>query len=133
MDSQIKGDLAELRVATELKKNGWDVLQPYSENQLYDIVAHRPGEFVKIQVKHGVLRGESVEFRCYSSNPSGRIQYTPDDIDGFAVYSSEVDKLFWVPIAAANSTKMAINTQRSDAKNPERFFIFEDMFFKLYE
>jgi len=41
MDTQQKGDLAEIKIAAELKRLGWDVLLPFGDGHRYDLVAER--------------------------------------------------------------------------------------------
>jgi len=129
---QVKGDHAELRVQSLLKRYGWHVLVPHSEANKYDVVAERDGEFVRIQVKSSVYDGTSVTFRCYSSNTdksgNNRVDYTSNDIDGFAVYNAATDAAFWVPIAEANADKMAINMDCESAVNPANEYDFADRF-----
>lgn len=128
MHSQQKGDLAELKIAAELKRLGWDVLIPFGDGHRYDLVAERDDEYAKVQVKHGTITGDSVEFRCYCSSEGGNKTYTSDEIDGFAVYSSVNDDCYWVDIGEANETKMALNLLDSTAKNPASEYWLSDRF-----
>lgn len=128
MDSQQKGDLAEIKIAAELKRLGWDVLLPFGDGHRYDLVAERDDEYKKLQVKHGTITRDSVEFRCYCSGEDGNKSYTADEIDGFAVYSSVNDDCYWVDIHEANETKMALNLLDNDAKNPASDFWLSDEF-----
>lgn len=130
--TQVKGDHAELRVQSLLKRYRWNVLVPFSESQKYDIVAERNGEFVRIQVKSSVYDDTSVTFPCYCSNSSksgnNRTDYTEADIEGFAVYNASIDTAFWVPVSEANKNTMAINMQEDSARNPVSEYQFADRF-----
>ena len=129
---QIKGDHAELRIASKAKSLGWTVLFPHSESKKYDMVLERDGEFVRTQVKSSIRKGQSIEFRCSTLKGGvGGLQrtfYTDDEIDGFAVYNDEVEQCFWVPIGDANEKKMAINLEDSSAKNPASEYRFAHRF-----
>jgi len=128
MDSQTKGDLAELRIASEFKRLGWDVLIPFGDGHRYDLVAERDDTYIKSQVKHGTITRDCVEFRCYCSSDGQNSTYTADEIDGFAVYSSVNDDCYWVDVDEANQTKMALNITDNSAKNPASNYWFTDKF-----
>lgn len=131
-DTQQKGDHAELRIASRLKRFGWNVLVPYSESQPYDLVAERDGEFVRLQVKSSTFDGTSITFMCYCSNSSksgqNRTDYTKDDADGIAVYNSAADVCLWVPISDTNKNTMSINVIDASARNPVNEYLFESRF-----
>lgn len=131
MDSHTKGDHAELRVAAELKRCGWNVLVPYDENGPYDLVAERDGTFRRIQVKASTFNGTSIVFKCYNSQNKSRNNktvYTEDTIDGFGVYSNEIDECYWVPVEDATNTSAAINITDNDAKRPANEYRLGDRF-----
>lgn len=132
MIPQTKGDHSELRVASRLKRLGWSVLFPFSDNKKYDIVAENNGEYRRIQVKTGRYIGPSVKFHCYNSNSArsgnNMTEYTSTDIDGFAVYCDETCDMFWVPISDSNSKTMRINVDQDGADNPADEYGFDDAF-----
>lgn len=131
MNQQHKGDHAELRIAAELKRYGWTVLVPHADNTLYDIVAERDGEFVRLQVKSSRFTGTSVVFNCYNSANKGRSNrttYTDDDIDGFGVYCDVTDECYWVPVAERTESTCSLNVRDADAKRPANEYLFEHRF-----
>lgn len=128
MNTQDKGDHAELRIAAELKKHGWSVLFPYTESQQYDLVAEKD-EFVRIQVKSSNCIGGAVKFHCYCSNSSksgnNETQYTEDDIDGIAVFNEDTGKCYWIPVSDINRYSMTLS---EDGKNSFSKYSFERRF-----
>jgi Holliday junction resolvase len=42
---------AELRFAAELTRKGWEIFLPYGEDNPIDILAHKKGDYLKLQVK----------------------------------------------------------------------------------
>ena len=62
-----KGDLAELKVACDLRRRGYLVLIPFGEAAPYDLVIDRNGNLERVQVKYRD-RGErtAIEVPCYS-------------------------------------------------------------------
>jgi PD-(D/E)XK endonuclease len=67
-----KGDLAELKVACDLRRRGYLVLIPFGEEAPYDIVIDRDGKLERIQVKYRD-RGDGavIEVPCYSQTVIG--------------------------------------------------------------
>lgn len=130
--TQQKGDHAELRVASRLKWHGWTVLEPFTDNKKYDLVAEDDGEFVRIQVKSARGDDGSVTFSCYGPNSSksgnNRTDYTSDDIEGIAVYARHADDYFWVPVDDLNRHTMTVNLSDDTATNPASEYRFADRF-----
>lgn len=132
MNTQDKGDHAELRVASALKRCGWTVLMPYSESKKYDLVAERDGEFVRVQVKSSRWTGTSIKFPCYCSNSSksgsNRTDYTREEIDGFGVYCDQYETCFWIPVEESNRNSMSLNAYDVSAENPANEYLLRDRF-----
>ena len=98
MHKKTKGSVAELAVATRLMKEGWRVSFPYGENARYDLVAEREGRFVRIQVKYTTPKSGVLPVNCCSSNNWSVLQYTPEEIDIVAVYNSQDERIYFVPV-----------------------------------
>jgi len=93
LNSVNKGDASEAAVIAELKKRGYTVLQPFGDNQRYDIVVEDDG-FERIQIKTArkVEEGKiSFDTSNNHSNMSGvkRKTYTENEIDSFIAYFQE--------------------------------------------
>lgn len=107
MDTQTKGDLAELRVAAALRSLGHTVLLPFTESEQYDLVADTGDEFVKVQVKYTSTDDDGrVKVSCYGPNSSksgnNTTFYTADDIDGIAAFCGDTNECFWIPYSDLN-------------------------------
>lgn len=86
-----KGDLAELKVATDLANRGCCISIPFGEDCDYDLVADASGFLHRVQVKYTESDGEVVAVRCMShSLTNGKIRqtkhYTAELVDWIAVY-----------------------------------------------
>ncbi len=46
-----KGDLAELKVASDIRQRGHQIALPYGEDWLFDLVVLRYGKLERVQVK----------------------------------------------------------------------------------
>ncbi len=96
------GEISEAQVLAAFLKNGEIVLTPFGDNQRYDLVLDRSGEFLRVQVKTGRLRGGAVRFATASSGGvtghNRRVSYR-DSADLFAVYCPETDKVYVLTVA----------------------------------
>jgi PD-(D/E)XK endonuclease len=96
-----KGDLAELKVATDLIERGYQVAIPFGEDWDFDLVLWRARRFERIQVKYAASRDGVIPVRCRShSLTNGKVRrtkhYTADLIDWLAVYDRNTDRCFYV-------------------------------------
>jgi hypothetical protein len=130
MNTNDKGNHAELRVAARLKSLGYTVLTPFAEETKYDIVVDTDDGFVKMQVKSSNLKDGRVVFNCHSTpwvDASEATQYTADEIDGFAVFNNSRDECYWVPLEDANDYTMTLNPD-DDSKHPTCDYLLENNF-----
>jgi PD-(D/E)XK nuclease superfamily protein len=97
-----KGDLAELKVATDLVARGYKVAFPYGEDWDYDLVLCRGERLERVQVKYSRSDGAVVPVRCRShSLTNGKVRatkrYTAKTIDWLAVYDATTERCFYIP------------------------------------
>ncbi len=101
-DPNLKGNVAELKIAAEATRLGVDVLRPMTEHCRYDLVFEVDGRLHRIQCKWGRLRGALVKTKLASNRltPSGYVRgtYSLDEIDAVAVYCGELDRCYLLPI-----------------------------------
>lgn len=114
MNTQTKGDMAELEVAAALRGMGYTVLFPFTESQQYDLVVDTGDEFVRVQVKFATHKGDGrLKVSCYGPNSSksgnNKTFYTEDDIDGIAAYCAVMDECFWVPFEDLNKYSFTLS------------------------
>jgi hypothetical protein len=98
-----KGDLAELRVAADLRARGYKVAFPYGEDWDYDLILCREdGSLERVQVKYARSDGRVILVRPRShSLTNGKVRatkmYTSAIIDWLAVWDASVDRCFYIP------------------------------------
>src|SRR4051794_17681028 len=100
-----KGDLAELMVAADLRRRGYQIAIPFGEDCDYDLVVDRHGKLERVQVKYATSDGLIVVVRCRShSLTNGRVRatkrYTADTVDWIAVWEPTTSVSYYVPSAA---------------------------------
>src|SRR5580692_8541807 len=94
------GERSEGMVLAALLRAHKVVLQPFGDNQRYDLVVDDNGTFSRVQCKTARLKGGVLVFdTCSSQTHRGRgKQGYKGQIELFAVYSPDLDKTYLVPV-----------------------------------
>lgn len=112
LSTQEKGLASEAKAISYLVDRGFTVLEPFGDNERYDIVIEDDGEFERIQVKTGKLKDSYIDFKLSSnrSHASGVTHkpYTSDEVDSFIVVCHELEELYYVPIDDVGSSSMRL-------------------------
>lgn len=135
-DPKSKGELSEGMVLAALLRAGKVVLQPFGDNQRYDLVIDENGVFVRIQCKTGKLSSDGsflIFSTCSSQNhrEMGKQDYR-GQIELFGVYSPELDKVYFVPVdqvglrSACLRIKPTANKQNKGVRLASDFSSFPD-------
>ena len=107
MDTQTKGDLAELRIASAIRRQGHTILVPFTESEQYDLAVDTGDRFIRVQVKYAKLQDNgTVKVSCLGTNSTktgnNTTFYTEDQIDGIACFCGDLERSFWVPFDEMN-------------------------------
>jgi hypothetical protein len=103
LNKKAKGDLAELKVAADLRARGYKIAFPYGEDWDFDLILCREsGALERVQVKHAQTDGRVILIRARSSSlTNGKVRqvkhYTADMIDWLAAWEPTLDRCFYVP------------------------------------
>ena len=98
-----KGTLAELAVATEAARLGFEVLKPLSDGCAYDLILDTHTRLLRVQCKtarlvDGALAVHAQRCRRIAGGGIRRRTYSADEIDLVAAYSPELDRCFAVRV-----------------------------------
>jgi hypothetical protein len=97
-----KGAIAETAIIHAAVKLGVDVYKPLSDGTRYDLIFDTAGMLLRIQCKWARRYGDVVVVRCYSNRRArdGMVRrvYTAREVDAFAVYCAELDRVYFLPI-----------------------------------
>lgn len=106
------GEITEGVILSKFLLNGYVVLQPFGDNQRYDLVIEKNKKFKTVQCKTGRVRNGSVYFNT-SSNAGGnnRKSYI-SEIDFFAVYCPENKQCYLIPIDKAPKSSMVLRIEK---------------------
>jgi len=105
LNRKAKGDLAELKVAADLRDRGYKLAFPYGEDWDFDLILGRDdGALERVQVKYARSNGRVVEVRARSQSlTNGKVRttkrYTSAIIDWLAVWVVDLDRCFYIPAA----------------------------------
>lgn len=117
-----KGQQAEAIVMAELVRRGITVLQPFGDNERYDLVVDSGDDFHRIQVKTGRIDNGSIVFDIKSTGVNAHSTehepYSEDEIDFFAGYCFERDEVYIIPIQETGSHKMSLRFEKADRNYP---------------
>jgi PD-(D/E)XK endonuclease len=96
----VNGEIAEVAVMLALLKKGKVVLHPHGNGQRYDLVIDEEGHFSRVQVKAGWLTSDKsvLRFNACSNNKGYSRQLYHGQIEFIAVYCSELNTVYLVPI-----------------------------------
>ena len=120
-----KGDLAELKVASDLAGRGCSISLPFGEDCDYDLIADFEGILHRVQVKYTDSDGKVINVRCIShSLTNGKIRrtkhYTADTIDWIAVYDRTSDRCYYLPARELGTGRSMLHLRLVPARNGQR-------------
>jgi len=123
LNRKAKGDLAELKVAADLRSRGYKVAFPYGEDWDFDlIVCRHSGELERVQVKRARSDGRVIPVRCRShSLTNGKVRetkhYTAAMIDWLAVWECTLDRCFYIPASELGDGMSTLLLRVAPARN----------------
>lgn len=103
-------------VVKELHKLNLNVFSELGDLSKIDLIVETENKLVKVQVKYARLNHGRISLSVRKSGPNGyRYNYTESDVDVFAVYCPDTDKVYWIPAkhACEFSSAMSMNSETS--------------------
>ena len=97
MDTKRIGDVSQLMVEAALLVKGYSVLVPIGDNDRYDFVIEKDGDFKKVQCKTGRIKSGAVRFRTCNYNRKGERNSYAGEVDYFGVYCPDNGMCYLVP------------------------------------
>lgn len=132
------GEYSEIVIAERLLRAGYNVLTPYGDSLRYDLVIEdADGHFWRVQCKTAWLEkrsnNEVVKFATASSHyhyRSGTYDHGHRGYQGqveyFAVYSPDLDKVYLIPISHAGASDMSLRLTLPKGRNQHGIKMAED-------
>jgi PD-(D/E)XK endonuclease len=123
LNKKAKGDLAELKVAADLRARGYRIAIPYGEDWDFDLILCRAdGSFERVQVKYARSNGSVIQVQaCSHSLTNGKVRatkyYTAATIDWLAVWEPSLDRCFYLPAADLGAGMNYLTLRLSPSRN----------------
>jgi PD-(D/E)XK endonuclease len=120
-----KGDLAELKVASDLVARGHRIAIPYGEDCDYDLIADTGNRLHRIQVKYTASDEAKVTVRCRSlSLTNGKAKkykhYTAEMVDWIAVYHRASDSCYYIDASELGDGRVELTLRLTPPRNGQR-------------
>ncbi len=123
MDSNTKGAIAEMEIATAAVRLGVPALRPIAEHGRYDLCLEIGGRLLRVQCKWGRLKGEVVAIHVGTCRltPKGyiRTSYQPSEVDLVGVYCGDLDRCFLLPVSVV-AEKTVVHLRLAPPLNGQR-------------
>jgi prevent-host-death family protein len=136
MDTNRKGAIAEMKIATAATELGVPVLRPMTERERYDLAFELGGRLLRVQCKWasfdeaaGVIK---VGLQGSWLSPHGyvRSSYAEGEIDLLAVYCGDLDRCYLLPCSLV-AGRQAIYLRLSPPRNGQRACINWEVDFRF--
>ena len=122
LNLKAKGDLAELKVATDLMSRGYKIALPYGEDWDYDLILCRDAKLERVQVKHTRSDGNVIIIRCRSQSlTNGKVravkQYTARTVDWIAAYDATSDRCYYLAADLLGTGRSMLSLRLTPSRN----------------
>lgn len=130
MNTKKIGNIGEAKILCKFVEMGIPIYIPFGDNERADLIAEFNGKLNKIQVKTSIKAENGKMIFDLTSSTMHRKEgvkhiYTDNEIDYFACYNVERDKLFLIPIDQAPNTAITIRYEKPK-NNQIKGIIFEN-------
>jgi hypothetical protein len=107
-----QGLAAEHTFISKMLVKGYDVLSPASPGAPYDLVLHRDGRFIKVQVKSTGYK-ESNRYKVnIAKGCKVKTRYNSSEVDVFAIYLEPEDLWYLIPFDSTGGViKVALSAE----------------------
>lgn len=129
MTTKQMGNIGEAKVLSKFVEMQIPVYIPFGDNEKADLIADFNGKLQRIQVKTCEKAEDGKMIFSLVSSTEHRKQgtkhcYTSEEIDYFALYNIERDKLFLISITEENLPTTAVTIRYIKPKNNNQYKIF---------
>lgn len=117
-----KGDIAEQAVIFDLTKKNYTLFSPITKDPVCDLIGiNKENILIRFQIKYCTPVNNVLHIRVEKIDTRSNIVYTYTDseIDYFAVFNPETEKIYYFPISHAKDRKnisLRLSTPKNDQK-----------------
>ena len=115
----VKGDIAELKFMVLSRGLDYIICKPMSHHSRYDFIIEKEGCMSRVQVKstsHLVDNRSDNAYICHSYTQKRRRRYLDSEIDYIAIYVSDYDAWYMIPISEIASYNIKLYPHRPNSK-----------------
>jgi len=113
MNNNSRGAVAEFKFATLCLEAGLEVSQPVMDSYAYDFIVGHERLRVQVKTTGGIESGSTNRYKIITARGcKSKKKYTKEEIDIFAIYLSEIDTWYIIPIEFVNSVTVNIYPSR---------------------
>jgi hypothetical protein len=125
LNRKAKGDLAELKVATDLRARGYKIAIPYGEDWDFDLILCRDNRALeRVQVKYVRSDGQIIMARPRSDSlTNGKVRaikyYTAATIDWLALWDATADRCYYLPASELGTGMSSLHLRVAPTLNKQ--------------
>ncbi len=127
MNTKDQGSLGVLVVMQQAVQKGYIVCVPYGDNQRYDLLFDRNGQYQRVQVKYITPKDGRIKLKLFTvmhdknrttERKYRRVKYTAKDIDFFAIVNANTHEVYMIPLSEINGhSEMVLRTDEDLRKS----------------
>ncbi len=119
VNPKIQGERTEAKILARLLDRGYAVSVPFG-TQRYDFIIDRDQSLLRVQCKTAHIKYGALHFNMHSYDHSRKLRRSyVGDVDVFVVFSHELNKFYWIPIASL-SPRVQASLRLTEAKNGQK-------------
>jgi len=127
-ESNVKGDIGEAAFVFYATKNGYWVGKMPQDCPYDFVMDDKQGNLKRVQVKYRTIeKNGSVRIKIENNTFTNRTSYTEKNIDLFAVYISDLEKVYLIPInECIDVTEVSLRVERPKNGQTKGVRLLED-------
>ena len=135
MQTKTIGNIGEAKVLCKFVELGVPVYIPFGDNEKSDLIAEFNGKLNRIQVKtslkaeDGKMTFSLVSSTMHRTNGIKHV-YTENEIDYFALYNVQRDKLFLIHVSQTPNTSIIIRYEKPKNNQTQGIHFEDDYLFE---
>lgn len=128
MDTKSKGNLGELKVASDLISQGYNIALPFGDNAAYDLILDKDNSLLRVQIKYVESNIDFLKIRLASvtKRTARKLVHKPlsrDSVDLLAIYDKIDNICYYVPLNVCEG-KQQLTLRKTSPKNNQKSKIF---------
>ena len=116
MNVNEKGQIGLIKVISDLTTKGYECFVPMHDYSAVDLIVLRNYIPIRLQVKYRAAVKNIIDVPFSSVVNGKKVPINKDAIDGWAIYSSDLDKVLYLPIVGITKNSFGIRLVEGNKK-----------------